>query len=98
MGLSFRVGTLVERLFATSFNTLHPILALMGHDPPYRAYIAPASFPLCWRFLLARANKPFTASTKACAPPGSKYTASHFVQTSARIPETETRSPSRSNS
>jgi len=34
MGLSFRVWALVERLFATSFNTLHPILALMGHRPP----------------------------------------------------------------
>src|SRR5205809_4930939 len=34
MGLSFRVWTLVERLFATSFNTLHPILALMGQCPP----------------------------------------------------------------
>src|SRR6266446_2885272 len=33
MGLSFRVWTLVERLFATSFNTLHPILALMGLHP-----------------------------------------------------------------
>src|SRR5205809_2758962 len=33
MGLSFRVWTLVERLFATSFNTLHPILALMGLGP-----------------------------------------------------------------
>src|SRR6059058_622538 len=35
MGLSFRGVTLVERLFATSFNTLHPILALMGQCPPY---------------------------------------------------------------
>src|SRR5262249_24112399 len=61
-------------------------------------HTALASFPLCWRFLLAKANKLFTASTKACAPPGSKYIAPHFVQTSARIPETETRSPSRSNS
>src|ERR1043166_3831327 len=67
----------------------------MTMEPPH---IALASFPLCWRFLLARANKPFTASTKACAPPGSKYTAPHFVQTRTRIPETETRSPSRSNS
>src|SRR5437870_4362457 len=33
MGLSFRVWALVERLFATSFNTLHPILALMGFHP-----------------------------------------------------------------
>ena len=45
-----------------------------------------------------RVNRLFTASTKACDPPGSKYTASHFVHTKAQIPETDTRIPLRSNS
>lgn len=35
-------------------------------------YIALASFPLCCWFLFARANRLLTASTKACALPGSK--------------------------
>src|SRR5712691_8612981 len=46
MGLSFRVVTLVERLFATSFNTLHPILALMGCNPRLSASRPSGACPL----------------------------------------------------